>query len=117
MGRRPQRLRQQMARLPDAVADLCLSYSGLHMVPDPGRALAEAVRCLRPGGELVGTTFLAEGGRRQRLLLGGGARTGGNGVCPPLADLRRWLADAGVADAAIAPDHGFAVFHGRKRAA
>lgn len=67
--------------LADASADLALSYSGLHMVPDPIVAIADLARCLRPGGEPIGTTtFLAEGTRRQRFLL----RHGG-GVCPRCA--------------------------------
>ncbi|HZV72375.1 MAG TPA: class I SAM-dependent methyltransferase [Conexibacter sp.] len=100
--------------LPDAVADLCLSYSGLHMVGDPAAAIAEIVRCLKPGGELIGSTFLAAGSRRQRLLLGQGERTGVNGaLCTP-AELRGWLAEAGVEDVEIAPERGFAVFRGRR---
>ena len=69
----------QALPLPDATADLCLGYSGLHMVADPARTLAELVRCLKPGGELVGSTFLAEGARRRRGALGHGERTGQNG--------------------------------------
>jgi SAM-dependent methyltransferase len=42
---------------PDAIADLCLSYSGLHAVPEPEAAVAELARCLKPGGELVGSMF------------------------------------------------------------
>jgi ubiquinone/menaquinone biosynthesis C-methylase UbiE len=30
----------------DGLADVCLSYSGLHAVPDPQLALRETVRCL-----------------------------------------------------------------------
>lgn len=100
--------------LPDASADLCLSYSGLHMIADPAAAVAEIARCLKPGGELIGSTFLAAGSRRQRLLLGQGERTGVNGaLCTP-AELRGWLADAGVEDVVVTPERGFAVFRGRR---
>jgi len=44
---------------PDGQAELFLSYSGLHM-------LEEIARCLKHGGQVVGTTFLAEGARRSR---------------------------------------------------
>ncbi len=104
----------QALPFPDATADLCLGYSGLHMVADPARALSELVRCLKPGSDLVGSTFLAEGARRQRLLLGHGERTGQNGPLWPGAELRAQLAAAGVEDVAIAPERGFAVFRGRR---
>ena len=39
-------------------ADLVACFSGLHMLDDPREALSEFARCLRPGGELTGTTFL-----------------------------------------------------------
>lgn len=101
--------------LPDASADLCLSYSGLHMVADPAVAVVEIARCLKPGGELIGSTFLADGARRQRLLLGHGERTGQNGPLGTAAELRQWLQDAGIVDVSIAPARGFAVFRGRRR--
>jgi SAM-dependent methyltransferase len=63
-------VRADMAALPfsDATADLCLCYSGLHIVDDPQAVLTEIARCLKPGGELVGTTFLLDGSRRQTIL-------------------------------------------------
>src|SRR3954463_16263665 len=44
-----------MSELPlaDGEIDLFLSYSGLHMVPEPERAIAEIARCLKPGGQLI----------------------------------------------------------------
>ncbi len=98
--------------LPDATADVCLAYSGLHMVEEPQAAVAELVRCLKPGGELRGATFVAEGSRRQRLLLGHGVRTGQNGPLIAAAELRRMLGDAGIADVEIAPERGLALFRG-----
>jgi len=100
--------------LPDATADLCLAYSGLHMVGEPDAAIAEIVRCLKPGGELRGATFVAEGSRRQQLLLGHGVRTGQNGPLIAAGELRRMLEDAGIADAEISPERGFATFRGRR---
>jgi SAM-dependent methyltransferase len=101
--------------LADACADLCLSYSGLHMVAEPDVAIAEIARCLKPGGQLIGSTFLAAGSRRQRLLLGQGERTGVNGTRGSAAELRGWLVDAGIEDVAVAPERGFAIFRGRRR--
>ncbi|HEX6601817.1 MAG TPA: class I SAM-dependent methyltransferase [Solirubrobacterales bacterium] len=55
--------------LPDASADLFLSYWGLHCFDNPAAALAEAARLLKPGGRLVGSTFvLGRGSLRQRLI-------------------------------------------------
>jgi SAM-dependent methyltransferase len=100
--------------LPDATADLCLAYSGLHMVGEPDAAIAEIVRCLKPGGELRGATFVAEGSRRQQLLLGHGVRTGQNGPLIAARELRRMFEDAGIADVEISPERGFATFRGRR---
>jgi ubiquinone/menaquinone biosynthesis C-methylase UbiE len=102
--------------LPSASADVVLAYSGLHMVEDAGQAVAELVRCLKPGGELRGATFVAEGSRRQRLLLGHGVRTGQNGPLIAAAELRRMLGDAGICDVELAPERGFAIFRGRRAA-
>lgn len=103
--------------LADASADLCLTYSGLHMVAEPAAAVAEIARCLKPGGELIGSAFVAEGSRRQRLLLGHGERTGQNGRLGTTAELRGWLRDAGIEDVTIGPERGFAVFRGRRASA
>jgi len=104
----------QALPLPDAAADLCLAYSGLHMVADPAAALREVVRCLKPGGELIGSNFLAAGSRRQRLLLGHGERTGRNGPLWSAGELRAQLVAAGVADVEVAPERGLAIFRGRR---
>jgi ubiquinone/menaquinone biosynthesis C-methylase UbiE len=97
----------------DGEADLVLSYSGLHMVSDPERAVRELARCLKPGGRLIGTTFLADGTRRAQALLGIGARRG-HPLPPAREDLVRWLTDAGIADAQVGPQPGFATFGGRR---
>ncbi len=97
----------------DGVADLVLSYSGLHMVSDPERAVRELARCLKPGGRLVGTTFLAGGTRRARALLGISARRG-HPRPPAREDVVRWLTDAGIVDAQVGPQPGFAAFGGRR---
>jgi ubiquinone/menaquinone biosynthesis C-methylase UbiE len=106
-----------MCALPfaDEQADLFLSYSGLHMLEDPERAVREIGRCLKPGGELVGTSLLAGGSRRQRTLFGVGRRFGY--PTPPSGhDLSRWLMAAGIAEPTIELQRSFAVFGGRKGA-
>jgi SAM-dependent methyltransferase len=49
--------------------DLFLSYFGLHCFPNPRRALAEARRCLRDDGVLLGAGVIAGQSLRQRLLV------------------------------------------------
>jgi SAM-dependent methyltransferase len=97
----------------DGEVDLLLSYSGLHMVNDPEQAIREFARCLKSGGRLIGTTFLAGETRRTRLLFGLGSRQG-HPLPPARADVVRWLSDAGIADAQVGPQRGFAVFGGRR---
>lgn len=92
--------------LPDETVDLCLSYGGLHCIARPGDALAEMARCLRPGGRLLGSTFLAHGSRRQRLLL----RNEDFGNAGSADDLRIWLRAAGFTDISLDRDDGLAVF-------
>ena len=97
-----------MYRLPfeDATADLCLSYGGLHCLSRPQDALAEMARCLRPGGRLLGSTFLSQGSRRQRLLL----RNEDFGHTGSAADLHAWLHGAGFGEVSIDRSDGLAVF-------
>jgi SAM-dependent methyltransferase len=105
-----------MRELPfeDGFADVCLSFSGLHMIPDPDRAVREFGRCLRSGGELWGTAFLTEGSRRQRLVFGLGRLTGHVAPSATADDLELWLADAGFAEIEIDRRGGFVLFRARK---
>lgn len=94
-------------------ANLFISYSGLHMIDDQQAAVNEMGRCLKSGGELVGTSFLAEGSRRHRALFAAGSRRG-HALPPRRDDLCRWLEEAGIESVMVRPDRGFAVFRGRK---
>ncbi len=67
-------------------------------------------RCLRPGGRLVGSTFLAEGSRRQRRLL----RADDFGRTGTAEDLRGWLLECGLTDVSVDRDDGLAVFSARR---
>jgi SAM-dependent methyltransferase len=97
-----------MTRLPvdGQSVDLCLSYGGLHCVREPSKALAEMARCLRPGGHLLGSTFLTHGSRRQRMLL----RSDDFGVTGSARALRGWMLDCGLTDVTIDREDGLAVF-------
>jgi SAM-dependent methyltransferase len=81
--------------VPAASADLFLSYWGLHCFEDPAAAVSEAARVLKPGGRLVGASFLRGSDTlRQRLLIRPGK--GPFGQVPTGAELRAWLDDAGL---------------------
>jgi len=97
-----------MYRLPleDSAADLCLSYGGLHRLSRPQDALSEMARCLRHGGRLLGSTFLSEGSRRQRLLL----RNEDFGSAGSADDLREWLHGAGFSEGSADRSDGLVVF-------
>jgi ubiquinone/menaquinone biosynthesis C-methylase UbiE len=97
----------------DARADLFACFSGLHLLADPARALREIARCLKPGGEVIGTTFLLEGRRRQRALFAAGARQG-HPEPPPRGALVEMFEAAGIERVQIAPREGFAAFSGRR---
>ena len=99
--------------LADGEADLVVCYSGLHMLVDPQRAVAEVARCLRPGGWLVGTSFFSDVGTRARILFEIGSRAG-HPTPPDRADLHAWLKGAGFADQTIGPQSGFAAFSARR---
>ncbi|HVY77906.1 MAG TPA: class I SAM-dependent methyltransferase [Solirubrobacterales bacterium] len=97
----------------DAEVDLFLSYSGLHMIHRPERAIAEIARCLKPGGRVVGTAFFADGSRRARWLFEAGRRSG-HALPPAREEVAAWLAAAGLAGVEIGPEPGFAAFSARR---
>ena len=108
-------LEADMVDLPfaDGEVDLFLSFSGLHMIPDPERAVAEIGRCLKPGGKVVGTTFFSGGSRRARLIFKAGSYRGH--ALPPHRDrLLAWLEAAGLVEAQLGPEPGFTSFEAKK---
>ena len=94
----------------DATADLFLSYFGLHCFPDPRAAIAEAVRCLKPGGRLVGASIVQ--GRRLLDRVRVRPDTGLLGPVGTEDDLRRWLSDAGIQGLKLDRRGLFVVFGG-----
>jgi ubiquinone/menaquinone biosynthesis C-methylase UbiE len=108
-------LAADMTALPVAAgeADLFVSFSGLHMVDEPQRAVQEIARCLKPGGLVIGTTFLSDGSRRARTLFQLGRRRG-HATPPGRESLRRWFDASGFVESQIGAQDGFAAFRARK---
>jgi SAM-dependent methyltransferase len=101
-------IRADMSQLPldDQLAHLCLSYGGLHCLSEPEACLSEMVRCLRPGGTLIGSTFVADGTRRQRRLL----QADDFGRVPTAEELKSWLGRCGLADISLDRGEGLVLF-------
>lgn len=79
--------------LPSGCADLFLSFWGLHCFPDPRAATLEAARVLRPGGRLVGASFVrGRDSLRQRLLVR--PHAGDFGPLGTQAEIESWLGAA-----------------------
>lgn len=98
--------------LEDASADLFLSFWGLHCYEHPQPAVAEMGRVLKPGGRLLGATFVKEpGGFRQRFMLR--PHAGDFGPMCTEAELRSWLAGAGLAISEAARSGPFFFFEAR----
>jgi ubiquinone/menaquinone biosynthesis C-methylase UbiE len=111
-------LTADMTNLPfaDAEVDLFLCFSGLHMLDQPQLAIEEFARCLKPGGRLIGTTFLMGGNRRARLFFKMGSRRGRHPLPPERGALADWFETAGLVEATIGPQPSFAAFNARKPA-
>jgi ubiquinone/menaquinone biosynthesis C-methylase UbiE len=80
----------------DATFDLCVTYNGLHCLPDPRAALAELVRVLRPGGTLRGTSCVTGRGPRKDALIAMSRRAGVFGNPPHTGQIEKWLKEFGL---------------------
>lgn len=98
LGRSVEFTEADIERMPfhDGEFDLCVSFNGLHCLPDPAAAVAEIARVLAPGGRLVGDAVVRGAGLRQDLLIGAFRRAGVFGPGGTADDLHRWLTDAGL---------------------
>ena len=85
----------------DASFDLCVTYNGLHCLPDPCAALAELTRVLRPGGTLRGTSCVTGREMRQDALIAMLRRAGVFGNAPRAGEIDTWLREFGFATVTI----------------
>lgn len=81
---------------PDNEFDLCVSFNGLHCMPDPALAVRELARCLKPSGRLIGDTIVRGAGWRQDLAVTAFRKAGLFGPGGTATDVERWLTDAGL---------------------
>jgi SAM-dependent methyltransferase len=95
-----------------ASVDLFLSFWGLHCFPDPRAAVTEIGRVLKPGGRLVGATFVRGDSLRQRLMLRPNSADFGP-MCTE-AELVGWLGDAGVSISKSSRSGLYFFFDGRR---
>jgi ubiquinone/menaquinone biosynthesis C-methylase UbiE len=84
----------------DASFDLCVTYNGLHCLPDPRVALGELSRVLRPGGTLRGTSCVT-------------GRAGVFGNAPHTGDIETWLRDFGLDVVTLEPSGAIEFFEAR----
>lgn len=94
----------------DGEFDLCVSFAGLHCFPHPDAATREVARVLKPGGRFVGSVFLTDGSIRYLPMILAGRVAGVMGPSGGMDDLRRWIDDAGFADAQIERSGAIAYF-------
>ncbi|WP_051898635.1 class I SAM-dependent methyltransferase [Sciscionella sediminilitoris] len=89
-----------VARMPfaDGEFDLCVSLTGLHCFPDPGAAVAEIARVLRPGGALRASWFRTDAGARYRPQEVLGHALGLLGPSASTTQVREWLDECGFTD-------------------
>lgn len=105
-----------VGRLPfaDGSFDLVVTFTGLHVFPDPHRAVTEMVRVLRPGGAISGSALFADdfhGLERRFALVHAAGRLGR--VLGPMcssAEAVRWLVEAGAVDVHLEMSGGIGWF-------
>jgi ubiquinone/menaquinone biosynthesis C-methylase UbiE len=76
--------------------DLCVSFNGLHCLPNPAAAVREIARCLRTDGHLIGDAVIRGAGWRQDLIIRAFQRAGLFGPGGTMDELHDWLTGAGL---------------------
>lgn len=94
--------------------DLCVSFNGLHCLPEQAPALGEMGRVLRPGGELRGTCVVAGAGGRQDRAIAGMKRISAFGEVSSALELTGLLGQAGFTGVEVEADGALAHFSARR---
>jgi ubiquinone/menaquinone biosynthesis C-methylase UbiE len=76
--------------------DLCVTYNGLHCLPDPRAALGELTRVLNPGGALRGTSCVTGRDARMDPFIAMARRARVFGNTPHSDDIETWLREFGL---------------------
>jgi ubiquinone/menaquinone biosynthesis C-methylase UbiE len=76
--------------------DLCVTYNGLHCLPDPRAALGELTRVLKTGGTVRGTSCVTGRGARMDAFIAMARRAGVFGNTPHSGDIETWLREYGL---------------------
>lgn len=96
---------------PDGGADIVMLYNALHCVPRPRCAIAEAVRCLKPGGLLLGSMLVRGAVPRVDRLMDRDQRSRMMGPGGTAHDLEEWL-QRHLMDVQLDVNGAFAVYEG-----
>ena len=98
---------------PDAEFDLCVTYNGLHCLPDPRAALTELARVLKPGGTLRGTSCVTGRARRSDALIAIFRRMETFGDTPAAGAIEAWLGELGFEQVTIERSGALELFEAR----
>lgn len=99
--------------------EMVVSFTGLHVFPDPHRAILEMVRVLKPGALITGSALFTGDfrglERRYGLVHAAGRRARVLGPMCTAAQARRWLAEAGARDVRLEMSGGLGYFRAIKK--
>ena len=98
----------------DVTFDLCVSFNGLHCLPEQRPALAEIARVLKPGGELRGTAVVHGEGARHDAIIRLFRRISAFGETTTPDRLHALLGDAGFENVQLDLSGALAHFQARK---
>jgi ubiquinone/menaquinone biosynthesis C-methylase UbiE len=93
--------------------DLCVTYIGLHCLPDPRAGLGELTRVLKPGGTVRGTSCVTGRGARMDAFIAMARRAGVFGNTPHSGDIETWLREYGLDVVALEYSRAIEFFEAR----